>query len=318
MKTSKRLLSLLLAVVMVITTCSVGMSAFAADDSEDVFTYVTDEGKAVDITYESLNNLVNTYAPEIIKLINQDGKLTELGVDVDAVCASEKPIYELLAQLSPTLIQLMGGSSGDSDAVIKSVLIDAGAIPSTMADSDKERAMRFIYAQYSYLDDDDATMSIWSLYKFCMDNEKSDDKDLKKYCTNTKDALKPLIMAFSNAYDVAKTSVSADFATVEEYVRTKVIGSGAFQENAFAGMISSSFFAPYLLNAPSYGKSEVEEASDVIAACGGAELTAIPATLAEAKKIVASGSAFKGKNLAEINASSDSNVAAFINKVVEL
>ena len=50
MKTSKRLLSLFLAVVMVVTTCSVGMSAFAADKSDDVFTYVTDEGKAVDIT----------------------------------------------------------------------------------------------------------------------------------------------------------------------------------------------------------------------------------------------------------------------------
>ena len=115
MKTSKRLLSLFLAVVMVVTTCSVGMSAFAADKSDDVFTYVTDEGKAVDITYESLNNLVNTYAPEIIKLINKDGKLTDLGVDVDAVCASEKPIYELLAQLSPTLIQLMSGSDRGSD-----------------------------------------------------------------------------------------------------------------------------------------------------------------------------------------------------------
>ncbi len=318
MKTSKRLLSLLLAVVMVITTCSVGMSAFAADESDDVFTYVTDEGKAVDITYESLNNLVNTYAPEIIKLINQNGKLTELGVDVDAVCASEKPIYELLAQLSPTLIQLMGGSNGDSDAVIKSVLIDAGAISSDMADLDKEKAMRFVYAQYAYLTDDDAAMSIWSLYKFCMDNEKSDNKDLKKYCTDTKDVLKPLILAFSNAYDVAKASVSADFATVEEYVRTKVIGEGAFQENTFSSMVSTSFFTPYLLNAPSFGKSELSEASDVISMGGGAELTAIPASLAEAKKIVASGSAFKGKNLTDINASSDSTVATFINKVVEL
>ena len=200
MKTSKRLLSLLLAVVMVVTTCSVGMSAFAADKSDDVFTYVTDEGKAVDITYESLNNLVNTYAPEIIKLINKDGKLTDLGVDVDAVCASEKPIYELLAQLSPTLIQLMSGSNGDSDEVIKAVLLDAGAIRSDLADQDKERAMRLVYAQYTYLADDDAAMSIWSLYKFCMDNANADNKDLKKYCNDTKDVLKPLILAFSKNF----------------------------------------------------------------------------------------------------------------------
>ena len=238
MKTSKRLLSLFLAVVMVVTTCSVGMSAFAADKSDDVFTYVTDEGKAVDITYESLNNLVNTYAPEIIKLINKDGKLTDLGVDVDAVCASEKPIYELLAQLSPTLIQLMSGSNGDSDEVIKAVLLDAGAIRSDLADQDKERAMRLVYAQYTYLADDDAAMSIWSLYKFCMDNANADNKDLKKYCNDTKDVLKPLILAFSKAYDAAKTSVNSDFAAAEEYVRTNIIGSNAFQENSFASQVS--------------------------------------------------------------------------------
>lgn len=317
MKTSKRLLSLFLAVVMVVTTCSVGMSAFAADKSDDVFTYVTDEGKAVDITYESLNNLVNTYAPEIIKLINKDGKLTDLGVDVDAVCASEKPIYELLAQLSPTLIQLMSGSNGDSDEVIKAVLLDAGAIRSDLADQDKERAMRLVYAQYTYLADDDAAMSIWSLYKFCMDNANADNKDLKKYCNDTKDVLKPLILAFSKAYDAAKTSVNSDFAAAEEYVRTNIIGSNAFQENSFASQVSVSFYAPYILNAPSFGRSELSQASDVLNACG-AQLTAIPASLTEAKKIVANGDSFKGTKLTDINASSDSNVAAFINEVVEL
>ena len=45
MKTSKRLLSFFLAVVMVITTCSVGFAAFAAEPEDEVFTYVDDEAK---------------------------------------------------------------------------------------------------------------------------------------------------------------------------------------------------------------------------------------------------------------------------------
>ena len=183
MKTSKRLLSLLLAVVMVITTCSVGMSAFAADKNDDVFTYVTDEGKAVDITYESLNNLINTYAPEIIKLLGD--KLTGLGVNVDEVCASDKPIYELLAQLSPALIKLMGSSSV-TDEVIKDILLDAGIIGDDVAESDQLDAVKFAYVQYAYLNDAAAPMSIWNLYQFCMDNEKADDKDKK---TDKKDAV---------------------------------------------------------------------------------------------------------------------------------
>ena len=70
MKTSKRLLSFFLAVVMVITTCSVGFAAFAADDPEDqVFTYVDDEGRAVELTYDGLNDLVNTYAPLLIEAL---------------------------------------------------------------------------------------------------------------------------------------------------------------------------------------------------------------------------------------------------------
>ena len=69
MKTSKRLLSFFLAVVMVITTCSVGFAAFAAEPEDEVFTYVDDEGKAVSLTYDGLNDLVNTYAPVLIEAL---------------------------------------------------------------------------------------------------------------------------------------------------------------------------------------------------------------------------------------------------------
>lgn len=315
MKTSKRLLSLLLAVVMVITTCSVGMSAFAADKNDDVFTYVTDEGKAVDITYESLNNLINTYAPEIIKLLGD--KLTGLGVNVDEVCASDKPIYELLAQLSPALIKLMGSSSV-TDEVIKDILLDAGIIGDDVAESDQLDAVKFAYVQYAYLNDAAAPMSIWNLYQFCMDNEKADDKDLKNYCKDTKAVLIDLLKAFDEAFTVAKLSVDSDFATVEEYVRTQVIGGSQFEENEFAVNNKVDYFAPYLLSASCYTADDAGKLAEALNAGLSGSITKIPASLANAKDVVAQGNGFSGKKLSEINASSDANVAAFINKVVSL
>lgn len=94
---------------MVITTCSVGFAAFAAEPEDEVFTYVDDEGKAVTLTYDGLNKLVDTYAPVLIEALRST--LEGAGVNVDAVLASENPIGELLAQLSPMLMGLLGTSS---------------------------------------------------------------------------------------------------------------------------------------------------------------------------------------------------------------
>lgn len=137
MKTSKRLLSFFLAVVMVITTCSVGFAAFAAEPEDEVFTYVDDEGKAVTLTYDGLNKLVDTYAPVLIEALRST--LEGAGVNVDAVLASENPIGELLAQLSPMLMGLLGTSS-DMQTILGS---DYNA---------------FSEEKYSYLDDPDATI----------------------------------------------------------------------------------------------------------------------------------------------------------------
>ncbi len=61
MKTSKRLLSFFLAVVMVFTACSVGHTAFAAEPEQDqVFTYINSEGEATTVTYAALNEMVTS------------------------------------------------------------------------------------------------------------------------------------------------------------------------------------------------------------------------------------------------------------------
>ena len=179
MKTSKRLLSFFLAVVMVITTCSVGFAAFAADDPEDqVFTYVDDEGRAVELTYDGLNDLVNTYAPLLIEALR--GTLEGIGVNVDAILASENPIGELLGQLAPTLLGLLGTS----------------ATPESVLGSKYDA---FSEKKYAYLDDPDAAMDFWNLYTICKDNAGAGG-ELGKFCSETLPKLDALLNAYDNTY----------------------------------------------------------------------------------------------------------------------
>ena len=198
MKTSKRLLSFFLAVVMVITTCSVGFAAFAAEPEDEVFTYVDDEGKAVSLTYDGLNDLVNTYAPVLIEALRST--LEGAGVNVDAVLASENPIGELLAQLSPMLMGLLGSSS-DAQTVLGS---DYNA---------------FSDEKYSYLDDPDAAIDFWNLYTICKDNKDSGG-DIGDFCSSTFDKLDALL----NAYDGTYASMTSQVDTV----LSTVLGSKGF------------------------------------------------------------------------------------------
>lgn len=193
MKTSKRLLSFFLAVVMVITTCSVGFAAFAADDPEDqVFTYVDDEGRAVELTYDGLNDLVNTYAPLLIEALR--GTLEGIGVNVDAILASENPIGELLGQLAPTLLGLLGTS----------------ATPESVLGS---RYDNFSEKKYAYLDDPDAAMDFWNLYTICKDNADADGA-VGEFCSSMLPQLETLLNAYDDTYSKITEPISNLLSTL--------------------------------------------------------------------------------------------------------
>lgn len=192
MKTSKRLLSFFLAVVMVITTCSVGFAAFAAEPEDEVFTYVDDEGKAVTLTYDGLNELVNTYAPVLIEALRST--LEGADVDVDAVLASENPIGELLAQLAPMLMSLLGSSS-DAETVLGS---DYNA---------------FSAEKYWYLEDSDATIDFWTLYTICKDNKDAGGAT-GEFCSSTFEKLEVLLNAYDSTYDSMTSQVDTVLSTV--------------------------------------------------------------------------------------------------------
>ena len=69
MKTSKKLLSLFLALVMVITSCSVGFTAFAADGNKtDANNTYWNDGTDAKAAFESLNTLTDAYVPQLLNI----------------------------------------------------------------------------------------------------------------------------------------------------------------------------------------------------------------------------------------------------------
>lgn len=203
MKTSKRLLSFFLAVVMVVTTCSVGFVAFAADPEDQVFTVPDDEQDAINLTYDGLNQLVNDYAPLLIEALR--GMLEGIegaNIDVDAILAAESPIKELLKQLSPWLAELLGGTYDAEDVFGSSYDI-------------------FTKTKYSYLDSDGSGLDFWSLYVFCNDH-RNDGGDLGDFCSEVYDQLGDLL----NAYSATDVSLEESLSDVDNTLRTLLGSSG--------------------------------------------------------------------------------------------
>lgn len=72
MKTGKKLLSLFLAVVMMVTTCSVGFTAFAANRDNGIWK----DSTSAKSTFDALTELVDTYLPA---LFNQEDIKKSIG-----------------------------------------------------------------------------------------------------------------------------------------------------------------------------------------------------------------------------------------------
>ncbi|MFR5875990.1 MAG: hypothetical protein ACLUFN_05825 [Eubacterium sp.] len=178
MKTSKKLLSLFLALVMIITSCSVGFTAFAADGNKtDTNSDYWSDGTDAEAAFASLNDLVDTYIPQLLQ-IDAIKKLLEenLGMKV----TDTTTISDVVAGASPLLLGLLGGSNADKASI--------RGDSSPIAD---------IY--YSYLDDENAVMDFYSLYAFCRDNRSSGSSELQAYCRDTYEKLNNLLNAYSNA-----------------------------------------------------------------------------------------------------------------------
>lgn len=191
MKTSKKLLSLFLAIVMVITSCSVGLTAFAADqnktDSNNTYWH---DGTDAEAAFESLNDLVDTYVPQLLSIPAIKSLLEDnLGMTV----TDTTTISDVVAGASPLLLGLLAGSA--DKAQIRGD--DSG-----IAD---------LY--YSYLDDEEAVMDFYSLYKFCQDNAGKNG-ELGEYCRTTLPKLQELLKVYQDAKVANNEEYDAAIAAV--------------------------------------------------------------------------------------------------------
>lgn len=129
MRTSKKLLSFFLAVVMVITTCSVGFTAFAQDNSNSIW---KTEAEAKD-AFDTLNGLADQL-PQLLmgidalkdvianpvyeKYAKADGKtLADLSNADKESIAAKATMQDLLGCLQPLLIGLLNGQ--DQEGFLK-------------------------------------------------------------------------------------------------------------------------------------------------------------------------------------------------------
>ena len=180
MKTSKKLLSLFLALVMVITSCSVGFTAFAADENKtDANNAYWNDGTDANAAFGALNTL----APEILQIDAVKGLLQSgLGMTVD----ENTTISDVVAAASPTIMGLLGGSA------------DKSAILGT-----DSKLQQFFY---SYLDgSEDDAISFYTLYSFCAANQNAEG-ELGAYCSATL----PKLQALLGQYNTAAAKFSQD------------------------------------------------------------------------------------------------------------
>ena len=220
MKTSKRLLSFILAVVMALTACSVGFTALANEvnpQSESVFSAENADAQG---SINALNGLINDYLPVILELIGED-KLASAGINLDAIKSASydddeiksDSFYALMGQLSPVLYGKLGGASKSS------ILADEHL--SFGNDITDEQ-------YYAYLEDEDAAMDFWTLYQLCKDNKNNSNAELKALCNKYLDGytdedgnevvgLTELLYAEKTAYDTAENNFNMMLGFIQDY-----------------------------------------------------------------------------------------------------
>jgi len=165
MKTSKKLLSLFLAVVMVVTTCSVGFTAFAKDNKNSIWT--TDNVSAQN-AFDSLNGLADQYLPGLLMSIpqvadlvysqyaeNQGKDPADLTDEEKKVISDNLKLTDLLAAIQPMLIGTLG-SKGQEEFVSK-LMNEYPGNPNYPA------------SHYDYLNARDDSVSFYTLYLLCKD-----------------------------------------------------------------------------------------------------------------------------------------------------
>ena len=197
MKTGKKLLSLFLAVVMMVTTCSVGFTAFAADKDKGIWKNST----SADSTFDALTELVDTYVPA---LLNQPSIKKALEEKLGMTVTDTTSISDLIMGVSPTLLNLLSSPMNKAD------IIDG-------------YQKGYSDVAYAYLDEKDAKMSFYQLFSFCVNNISSSDAELAKWCEDTLNDLSALLEQFPEKQAKQQEDLSAAYDALNKVL--EVLGT---------------------------------------------------------------------------------------------
>ena len=231
MRTSKKILSFFLAVVMVVTTCSVGFTAFAAEKKDSIWSTKC----GADEAFDTLNDLADELLPEL--LINNIGLVgdgvyqkyaKDYGKTYDKLTDKEKAeivekatLTDVLQALQPTLIGALAKESQSDYA--KRV---GGSHPKDPS-------------YYDYLKKDGA-LDFYTLYALCDDNRANKDlsQSTRDTLTEWYNILKPIanIELVDNTDELVKRLQRSFENAFEEgvtYDATNLYGLKAFYTDEF-------------------------------------------------------------------------------------
>lgn len=225
MKTSKRVLSFFMAVVMALTACSAGFVAFARETNPKDNNPFSDEYASAEKSTDALNELLNSLLPTILDAIGEE-TLASIGIDAEKVKNAQfddeniksDRFFEFISELSVFLFDKVGKTSMDK------VLADESL---SSGNAEKDAAL------YSYLTDKNAKVDFWTLYNICKTNADENGTPFQQRCNDyyngyTKEdgtvvtGLKDLLFA-KNAIDSKMDAINA--ATTQKIVDiAKAIG----------------------------------------------------------------------------------------------
>ena len=229
-KTSKKLLSFFLAVVMIVTSCSVGFTAFAEDNDNKETTadsYWNDVTTA-EGAFDAIGGIIDYALPQILNAeIDDNGnkvKIYEkLGVKPDAT------LRDVIAAASPLLLNLLGGSKSSTD--LKTFITSHSSVTSIDDTSWKDS-----YAKYfGYLTDPNpkaGDFTFIELYTFCEKNLDNSNEDVKKYATETLAKLNDMLKAACRAITDESTAPSkAAVVAFQKILKANVVKSNSVSNN---------------------------------------------------------------------------------------
>lgn len=203
MKTGKKLLSLFLAVVMMVTTCSVGFTAFAANRDNGIWK----DSTSAKSTFDALTELVDTYLPA---LFNQEDIKKALEEKLGMTVTDTTSIQDVLEGVSPMVVTAVGSLlDGEVDSSNSTVIPGGTAFPEIA---------------YAYLEEKDAKMTFAQLYSFCTLHKNDSDKVLADWCkdalegTDGKIGLEALLKQYETKKDAQEKALTDAYTAMGKVV----------------------------------------------------------------------------------------------------